>query len=323
MTQLLRHWQDIPPLAPSVVTIGNFDGVHCGHQTILQRVLTISKTQYLASVVMFFEPQPQEFFAPHKAPPRLMDWRDKFEALRDLGIDYVLLIKFDAQFRGLTAHAFVEKVLLAVNCQHLVIGDDFRFGCDRSGDFAFLQHAGQQSGFKVESTPTITNESQRISSTRIRQAIQEADFALAHTLLGRPYTIAGHIKHGDKIGRTLDFPTANLGLNRHVSPVAGIYAVKVWGLTSDKPLLGAANVGTRPAVGGTENRIEVHILDFSGDIYGRRIRVQFCHKLRDETNFPSLDALKVAIARDVVATRQYFELHLLPKGEGVRLNLSE
>lgn len=307
--KLLRHWQTLQQLPPSVVTIGNFDGVHCGHQVILQRVLAISKAQKTASVVMFFEPQPQEFFAPHKAPPRLMDWRDKFEALRDLGIDYVLLIKFDTQFRKLTAQAFVERVLLPLQCKHLVVGDDFRFGCDRSGDFGFLQQAGRQHRFSVESTPTITNESQRISSTRIRQAIQEADFALAHQLLGRPYCIAGHIKHGDKIGRTLDFPTANLSLNRHVSPVAGIYAVKVWGLTGDKPLLGATNVGTRPAVGGTENRIEVHILDFNGDIYGRRIRVQFCHKLRNETNFPSLDALKVAIAQDVQATRDYFEIH--------------
>lgn len=306
MTQLIRHWQTLPNLAlpPSVVTIGNFDGVHAGHQVILQRVLDISHQKNLASVVMYFEPQPQEFFQGKNAPARLMDWRDKFEALRDLGIDYVLVIRFDAAFRGLTAQKFIEQVLQPLNCQHLVVGDDFRFGCDRSGDFAFLQ----QQVFMVENTPTVAKDSLRISSTRIRQAIQESDFDLAAQLLGRPYMIAGHIKHGDKIGRTLDFPTANVGLNRHVSPVAGIYAVKVWGLTEDKPLLGAANVGTRPAVGGKENRIEVHILDFNGDIYGRRIRVQFCHKLRNETNFPSLEALKQAIANDVLATRKYFEL---------------
>ena len=322
MTQLIRHWQTLTHLAllPSVVTIGNFDGVHAGHQVILQRVLEISRQKNLASVVIYFEPQPQEFFQGKNAPARLMDWRDKFEALRDLGIDYVLVIRFDAAFRGLTAQAFVERVLQALQCRHLVIGDDFRFGCDRSGDFNFLQQAGQHYQFMVENTPTIAQNSQRISSTRIRQAIQESDFDLAGQLLGRPYMIAGHIKHGDKIGRTLDFPTANLGLNRHVSPVAGIYAVKVWGLTEDKPLLGAANVGTRPAVGGKENRIEVHILDFNGDIYGRRIRVQFCHKLRNETNFPSLEALKQAIANDVLATRQYFDPHPnpLPKGEGVK-----
>ena len=317
MTQLIRHWQTLTNLLlpPSVVTIGNFDGVHAGHQVILQRVLDISRQKSLASVVMYFEPQPQEFFQGKNAPARLMDWRDKFEALRDLGIDYVLVIRFDAAFRGLTAQKFIEQVLQPLNCQHLVVGDDFRFGCDRSGDFAFLQ----QQAFVVENTPTVAKDCLRISSTRIRQAIQESDFDLAAQLLGRPYMIAGHIKHGDKIGRTLDFPTANVGLNRHVSPVAGIYAVKVWGLTSE-PLLGAANVGTRPAVGGKENRIEVHILDFNGDIYGRRIRVQFCHKLRNETNFPSLEALKQAIANDVLATRNYFDPHPnpLPKGEGVK-----
>lgn len=304
MTQLIRHWQTLSHLLlpPSVVTIGNFDGVHAGHQVILQRVLDISRQKNLASVAMYFEPQPQEFFQGKNAPARLMDWRDKFEALRDLGIDYVLVIRFDAAFRGLTAQKFIEQVLQPLNCQHLVVGDDFRFGCDRSGDFAFLQ----QQAFVVENTPTVAKDCLRISSTRIRQAIQESDFDLAAQLLGRPYMIAGHIKHGDKIGRTLDFPTANVGLNRHVSPVAGIYAVKVWGLTPE-PLLGAANVGTRPAVGGKENRIEVHILDFNGDIYGRRIRVQFCHKLRNETNFPSLEALKQAIANDVLATRNYFD----------------
>lgn len=312
MTQLIRHWQTLPHLSlpPSVVTIGNFDGVHAGHQVILQRVLDISRQKNLASVVMYFEPQPQEFFQGKNAPARLMDWRDKFEVLRDLGIDYVLVIRFDAAFRGLTAQKFIEQVLQPLNCQHLVVGDDFRFGCDRSGDFAFLQ----QQAFVVENTPTVAKDCLRISSTRIRQAIQESDFDLAAQLLGRPYMIAGHIKHGDKIGRTLDFPTANVGLNRHVSPVAGVYAVKIWGL-ADKPLLGAANVGTRPAVGGKENRIEVHILDFNGDIYGRRIGVQFCHKLRNETNFPSLDALKQAIANDVLATRNYFDPY--SKGEEV------
>lgn len=304
MTQLIRHWQTLTNLSlpPSVVTIGNFDGVHAGHQVVLQRVLDISRQKNLASVVMYFEPQPQEFFQGKNAPARLMDWRDKFEALRDLGIDYILVIRFDAAFRGLTAQKFIEQVLQPLNCQHLVIGDDFRFGCDRSGDFAFLQ----QQAFVVENTPTVAKDSLRISSTRIRQAIQEADFELAEQLLGRPYMIAGHIKHGDKIGRTLDFPTANVGLKRHISPVAGVYAVKIWGLTP-KPLLGAANVGTRPAVGGKENRLEVHILDFKGDIYGRRIGVQFCHKLRNETNFASLDALKQAISNDVLATRHYFK----------------
>ncbi len=307
--KLLRHWQQRQPLPPSVVTIGNFDGVHCGHQTMVQRVLAISREQHLVSVVMLFEPQPQEFFQGQSAPARLMHWRDKVEVLRDMGVDYVLIVRFDQALRALTAQAFVERVMLPLNCRHVVVGDDFRFGCDRSGDFDFLRRAGQQYHFATENIPTIAEYNERISSSRIRCAIKRGDFALAEQLLGRPYCITGHVQHGDKIGRTLDFPTANIPLKRQVSPLAGIYTVKVWGL-GDKPLYGAANVGTRPAVNGTDNRIEVFILDFASDIYGRQIRVQFCHKLRDETNFPSLDALKVAIAQDVQATRAYFQFEL-------------
>jgi riboflavin kinase/FMN adenylyltransferase len=303
--KLLRHWQQLQNLPPSVLTIGNFDGVHRGHQTILRRMLDLSRSQHLVTVVMLFEPQPQEFFQGANAPARLMHWREKVEALRDLDIDYVLIARFNDDFRALTAQQFVDQVIAPLNCQHLVIGDDFHFGCDRTGDVNFLRQAGLKAGFVVESTSTIAVGDERVSSTRIRCAIRRGDFALAERLLGRPFSIAGHVKHGDKIGRTLDFPTANISLKRQVSPLAGIYTVKVWGL-DDKPLLGAANVGTRPAVNGKENRIEVHLLDFQGDIYGRLIRVQFCHKLRDETNFPSLDALKVAIANDVQATREYF-----------------
>jgi len=305
--KLLRHWQHPKQLEPTVVTIGNFDGVHCGHQVMLRRLVEQSRAEGLASVVMIFEPQPLEFFLKDKAPARIMSWREKVEVLRDCGLDYVFLARFDAAFRSLTARDFIERLLVRqLNCRHLVIGDDFRFGCDRSGDFALLQQAGREFGFQVEQTPTVSLAEDRVSSTRIRQALQGGDFTLAEHLLGRPFMISGHVRHGDKIGRTLDFPTANLSLNRQVSPMAGIYAVKVHGL-ADRPLHGAANVGTRPAVNGTENRIEVHILDFKGDIYGRRIGVEFCHKLRAETPFPSLDALKAAIANDVLATRAYFQ----------------
>lgn len=305
--KLLRHWQHPRQLEPTVVTIGNFDGVHHGHQVMLRRLVEQSHAEGLASVVMIFEPQPMEFFLAAKAPARIMSWRDKVEVLRECGLDYVFLARFDQAFRSLTARAFIERLLVQrLNCRHLVIGDDFRFGCDRSGDFALLQAAGREFGFRVEQTPTVSLAEDRVSSTRIRQALQTGDFALAEHLLGRPFTISGHVRHGDKIGRTLDFPTANLSLNRQVSPMSGIYAVKVHGL-AEKPLLGAANVGTRPAVKGTENRLEVHILDFQGDIYGRRIRVEFCHWLRPETDFPSLDALRAAIARDVQAARAYFQ----------------
>ena len=305
--KLLRNWQLPLTLDPTVVTIGNFDGVHCGHQVMLRRLVEQSRAEGLASLVMIFEPQPLEFFLREKAPARIMAWRDKVEILRDLGLDYVFLARFDAAFRALTARRFIDELLVRqLNCRHLVIGDDFRFGCDRSGDFALLREAGEHHRFVVEQTPTVMLAEDRVSSTRIRHAIQSGDFALAEHLLGRPFMISGHVRHGDKIGRTLDFPTANISLNRQVSPLAGIYAARVHGL-GDKPLLGAVNVGTRPAVNGKENRIEVHILDFSGDIYGRRIGVEFCHRLRAETNFPSLDALKDAIANDVRNTRAYFQ----------------
>ncbi len=301
----------------AVVTIGNFDGVHRGHQVIIKRLKEAGRERGLPTVVMVFEPQPQEFFAGPQAPARLMHWRDKMQALAACGVDYVLCLRFNAELRGLSAQAFVERLLVqGLACQHLVVGDDFRFGCDRSGDFAFLQQAGRAFGFSVENTPTIEVEGARVSSTRVRTAVQDGDFALAETLLGLPFGISGRVQHGDKIGRTLGLPTANLALKRRVSPVQGVYAVQVYGL-GEEPLPGAASVGTRPAVNGTDNRIEVHLLDFSGDIYGRRLVVEFLHKLREETNFPSLEALKAAIQQDVEDTRAYFGLTEFTESENL------
>lgn len=304
--KLIRGLPNLRPLGGSVVTIGNFDGVHRGHQAILRELQTAGQRLGLPDVVMTFDPQPQEFFGGDKAPPRLMHWRDKIDALRAQGTAQVLCVRFDAAFRALTADAFVQQVLVqGLACRHLVIGDDFRFGCDRSGDFAHLQAAGERHGFTVSNTPSVLHEGERVSSTRIRDAVIRGDFAAAGALLGAPYCISGHVQHGDKIGRTLGIPTANIPLRRRVSPLAGIYAVRVHGI-GERPLFGAANVGTRPAVNGTDNRIEVHILDFDGDIYGRRLRVEFCARLRDEIWFPSLEALKAAIQQDLRDTRAYF-----------------
>lgn len=290
----------------AVVTIGNFDGVHRGHQVILDELKQAGARLGLPDVVMIFEPQPQEFFAGDKAPPRLMHWRDKVDALRAHGVDGVFCARFNDAFRHLNARQFVELLLVqGLGCRHLVVGDDFRFGCDRSGDFAFLQEAGREFGFTVANTPTVIVAGARASSTRVREAVVGGDFALAEELLGGPYRISGHVAHGDKIGRTIGVPTANIALKRRVSPLHGIYAVKVHGL-GEAPVYGAASVGTRPVVNGTDNRIEVHLLDFSGDIYGRRIHVEFCKKLREEQNFPSLDVLKEAIQLDIANTRQYF-----------------
>lgn len=305
--ELIRGLHNLRPRHQgSVVTIGNFDGVHRGHQVILSQLQAAGAALGLPDTVMIFEPQPQEFFQGDQAPARLMHWRDKVDALAAAGVARVLCVRFDEKFRALTARQFVQQLLVdGLGCRHLVIGDDFRFGCDRSGDFAVLQAAGREFGFAVNNTDTVTVEGDRVSSTRIRTALAVGDFALAETLLGRPYAITGHVTHGDKIGRTLGVPTANIPSRRRVSPVRGIFAVTVEGIAA-APLLGAASVGKRPTVHGLDERVETHLLDFVGDIYGKRIKVVFHHKLRDELKFGSLDELKAAMTNDIADTRQYF-----------------
>lgn len=305
--ELIRGLHNLRPRHQgSVVTIGNFDGVHRGHQVILSQLQAAGAALGLPDTVMIFEPQPQEFFQGDQAPARLMHWRDKVDALAAAGVARVLCVRFDEKFRALTARQFVQQLLVeGLGCRHLVIGDDFRFGCDRSGDFAVLQAAGREFGFVVNNTDTVVVAGDRVSSTRIRTALAAGDFALAETLLGRPYAISGHVTHGDKIGRTLGVPTANIPSRRRVSPVRGIFAVTVEGI-GDAPLFGAASVGKRPTVHGLDERVETHLLDFAGDIYGKRIKVVFHHKLRNELKFGSLDELKLAMENDIADTRRYF-----------------
>lgn len=305
--ELIRGLHNLRPRHQgSVVTIGNFDGVHRGHQVILSQLQTAGVALGLPDTVMIFEPQPQEFFQGDQAPARLMHWRDKVDALAAAGVARVLCVRFDEKFRALTARQFVQQLLVdGLGCRHLVIGDDFRFGCDRSGDFAVLQAAGREFGFAVNNTDTVVVAGDRVSSTRIRTALAAGDFALAETLLGRPYAISGHVTHGDKIGRTLGVPTANIPSRRRVSPVHGIFAVTVEGVGAVS-VFGAASVGKRPTVQGLDERVETHLLDFAGDIYGKRIKVVFHHKLREELKFGSLDELRTAMAKDIADTRQYF-----------------
>lgn len=292
----------------SVVTIGNFDGVHLGHQVILSDLQQAGARLGVADTVMIFEPQPQEFFLGAEAPARLMNWRDKIDALAAAGVARVLCLRFDDKLRALSARDFVQKILVdGLGCRHLVIGDDFRFGCDRSGDFSFLQAAGHEFGFAVKNTTTVMAEGDRASSTRIRAALKSADFALAESLLGRPYVISGHVVHGDKLGRTLGVPTANISPRRLRSPLSGIYVVTVNG-AADAPVFGVCSVGRRPTVDGRDERIETYLLDFTGDIYGRRIRVEFHHKLREELKFSSLDELMLAMAKDIADAREYFNV---------------
>lgn len=305
--ELIRGIHNLRPRhLGSVVTIGNFDGVHRGHQVILGGLKEAGQRLGLPDTVMIFEPQPLEFFQGEQAPARLMSWRDKIDALAATGVERVLCVRFDEKFRGLTARQFVEKLLVqGLGCRHLVIGDDFRFGCDRGGDFAMLQAAGAEFGFAVRNTTTVEVAGERVSSTRIRAAIKSGDFALAETLLGRPYSVSGHVVHGDKIGRGLGVPTANIPPRRLHSPLSGIYTVTVEGVAAET-VYGVSSVGRRPTVNGKDERIETYLLDFNADIYGRRIRVTFHHKLREELKFDSLDALKAAMEKDIADARSYF-----------------
>ncbi|MCC8379765.1 bifunctional riboflavin kinase/FAD synthetase [Xenorhabdus sp. PB30.3] len=289
-----------------VLTIGNFDGVHRGHQALLKHLKQEGLRLGLPTMVMIFEPQPLEVFVADKAPARLTRLRDKIKYLSQYGVDYLLCVKFDRNFAANTPESFVSRLLVEkLGVKFLAVGDDFRFGKNRLGDFHYLQQAGKQYGFDVASTDSFCDSGLRISSTAIRQSLQHDDLTLAETLLGHPYSISGRVVHGNRLGRTIGFPTANLPLKRLVAPVKGVYAVEVYGL-GDTPLPGVANIGNRPTVSGQGQQLEVHLIDTQMDLYGRHIDVVLRKKLRDEQRFASLDALKQQIANDVVSAREYF-----------------
>lgn len=291
-----------------VLTIGNFDGVHRGHQALMSRLCEEGRKRNLPVVVMVFEPQPLELFAGDKAPARLTRLREKLRYMAEAGVDKVLCVRFDRRFAALSAQRFISDLLVdKLDVKYLAVGDDFRFGAGRQGDFLLLQKAGVEYGFEVVSTETFCDGGKRISSTAVRQALAADDLALAQSLLGHPFTISGRVVHGDALGRTLGFPTANLPLRRSVTPVKGVYAVEVQGLTPE-PLPGVANIGTRPTVKGLRQQLEVHLLDINMDLYGRHIDVVLKQKIRNEQRFASLEALKEQIANDVVTARQFFGL---------------
>lgn len=292
----------------SVVTIGSFDGVHLGHQAILQQVIDKAKRSNSLAVAMTFEPQPQEYFSAETAPPRLMRLREKIEALLDFGMDIVVCLRFNHDLRSLTATQFVQNILVdGVNAKHLIVGDDFRFGCDRKGDFASLVTMGKQLGFSVQNTQTVELHKQRVSSTLVRQLLMQSDFDRVSDLLGRPFSINGKVTYGQQLGRKLGFPTANVNLNRFRAPLTGVYAVWVDIEGNGRRIKGAANVGVRPTIGDMVKPIlEVHLLDFDQQIYGQRISVEFVHKIRDEQQFTNLDDLAESISDDVVLIEQWF-----------------
>lgn len=306
--KIIRSVHNIKPQHQSaVVTIGNFDGVHLGHQALLKKAIQRARELDVPMIVMTFEPHPFEFFAKDNVSiPRLTRLREKCCALLETGADYVLVLPFNQQLASLSASDFVTQILHdALHTKHVLVGDDFQFGRGRQGSFSLLQQMGKALGFETEFMATVKVEGERVSSTRVRKALADGDHALVKRLLGRPYYMLGKIQHGDKLGRQLGFPTANIFLHRKLAPVSGVYAVLMHDV-ADQPLPGAANVGSRPTVDGTKTLLEVHLIDFDQDIYGRYVKVEFCEKLREEMRYPNLDLLKDQIAKDVALTRKYF-----------------
>ena len=288
------------------LTIGNFDGVHLGHQAILKMLLEKARELDVDACIMSFEPLPQEYFTPEKAPARLTRLREKWCALEDTGMDQFLCIKFNHWLADLTAEEFIEHVLVEqLHVKYLVIGDDFRFGKGRIGDFEMLKEAGKKHGFEVVNSHSHCLNGERISSTAIRKALSSNELEHANEMLGRTYKICGRVAHGDKRGRTIGFPTANIKLHRHATPLSGVYAVTMSGI-ADHEVEGVANIGKRPTVDGHNLQLEVHLFDFDKSIYGEQVCVKFKHKLRDEKRFESFDALKDQIIKDSEQAKNYF-----------------
>ncbi|MEO5574192.1 MAG: bifunctional riboflavin kinase/FAD synthetase [Gammaproteobacteria bacterium] len=299
--------------AGCVATIGNFDGVHLGHQAVLGQLAEKSAELNLPSVVVVFEPQPQEFFARGTIPPRLSRLREKIQTLRRYSVDRVVCLRFNRALAAMQAPDFIQELLVqGLDVRYLVVGDDFRFGHARQGDFAMLQAAGLEHEFQVVNMHTFSVDNIRVSSTRIREALAAGDFTTAEKLLGRPYRMSGRVAHGDKRGRDLGFPTANIHLHRHASPVQGIFAVEVFGLDRE-PLAAVASVGTRPTFGGTHCLLEIHLFDFDQEIYGRYVQVEFLRKLRDEWRFDSADALCEQMEIDARQAREFFDQYHVPR----------
>ncbi len=289
-----------------VATIGSFDGVHRGHQAVIRSMHAVAEQHDLPATLVTFEPLPREYFSPDSAPSRLTRLREKLHALEQCGVQRVLCLRFDDRLAALPAEDFIDRVLVdGLAVQHLFVGDDFRFGRDRAGNYAMLERAGREHGFAVEAMETVILDGERISSTRVRQALAEGRLDHVELLLGRPYSLQGRVNHGDKRGRTIGFPTANILLRRRTSPLQGVYVVTLR-MQDGVPRPAVANVGRRPTVAGSRLQLEVHLFDFDRDIYGEHVCVEFLHKLRDEQKFDSLDALQAQISKDSEQARAWF-----------------
>lgn len=294
-----------------VATIGNFDGVHLGHQAVLGQLADKASILCLPTTVITFEPQPQEYLGRGETPPRLTRFREKMKALQRFSVDRVLCLAFNRAMAEMEAETFIQQVLVdSLGLRYLVVGDDFHFGKGRQGDFAMLQQAGSEHGFEVAHMHTFSLDGERVSSTRIREALQAGNLSLAAQMLGRPYRMCGRVAHGNRLGRTIGFPTANIFLHRKKAPVDGVFAVEMFGVEGE-PVSGVANVGTRPTVDGTRSLLEVHLFDFSQEIYGRHVHVDFLYRIREERRFDSFDALKAQILTDAEQAREFFAQRIM------------
>jgi riboflavin kinase/FMN adenylyltransferase len=301
--KILRH---APSTAPTALAIGSFDGVHLGHQAMLAHVCAAAGQRGLASAALTFEPLPREFFAPGEAPARLSSLAEKLEAIAAAGIATTFVERFDRAFAAITREEFERRLAEHYRARWVMVGQDFRYGAGRKGDVASLAAAGRARGFEVEVLPAVLAAGARVSSTRVREALAAGDFALARALLGRPYAIRGHVVHGKKRGRLMGFPTANVRLARARPAVHGVFAVKCFGAAT-RGLEGVASLGINPAVQASgPATLEAFLFDFSGDLYGRALTIEFVKKLRDEANFASLDELAAQIGRDCDEARQHF-----------------
>lgn len=305
--ELIRGFHNLQPRHRGcVATIGNFDGVHLGHQAVLGQLAEAAGRLGLPTAIITFEPQPQEYFGAAAQAPRLSRLREKLQALRRYSVDRVVCLPFNAALAEMPAQQFIQRLLVdGLAVRYLVVGDDFRFGHRREGDFAMLKAAGLRHGFQVVSMHSFCVDGERVSSTRVREALGRGDMATAEKLLGRSYRMSGRVARGDQRGRQLGFPTANIHLHRQATPVRGVYAVEMFGIEGE-PLTGVANIGVRPTVDGSRSLLEVHLFDFDAQIYGSYVEVVFLHKLRDEVRFASLDALKQQIELDAVVARDWF-----------------
>jgi riboflavin kinase/FMN adenylyltransferase len=293
--QIFRH---IPASStPQAIAIGNFDGMHLGHQALLRQLIAFTQTYKITPAVMTFEPHPREFFMPQNAPARLASMREKLEYFAECGVQRVYVQRFNQAFAAQSPAAFMQVLRQQLNANVVMVGEDFCFGAKRAGSVQTLI----ENGFNVIPLPEVQLQGERVSSTLLRNALAAGELVKAHTLLGRPYSISGKVVHGAKLGRQLGYPTANVHMRHERPALTGVYAVKLNNLPA------VANLGNRPTLEGIPKlKLEVHVFDFNGDLYDQHVHVQFFHKLRDEQKFAGLDALKAQIALDALQAKQYF-----------------